>query len=133
MTCLTNQTKPKADHLVNSFSNVIQFISRNVSNDDKFVWSCCSTHYTLVKMESMIRSTCPRVNQDAEDYIKLTVTTLFSDIMDLACGRYSNYDNCMKRVPENMRIVDQVFNSQEQKSHSLLRPLIQIALSLDQE
>lgn len=111
----------------------IDYVSKNTPIQRLLPNMCCGYHKTMHDVSVMLDGMCP--TQVTKIYILNLVHSIFGDVLDVGCGKYSSDGECRKLIPDDMAIIDNIANEVEKNNtvfdHSPIVPLLTVMERLD--
>lgn len=110
----------------------------------------------MQQLTNEFEAQCSTLTAESSKYMRGAITSLVADvsvqlfyllhksinvdpmllwqIMEVACGKFNSIENCSKEAPQTMKTLRVLTarNVDSQQASSMLRPLIKIAVSLDE-
>lgn len=128
--CYSNDTKERLDIAMDRMAVFTQYVTTSaIAKDDKLPWVCCGYQYTGNVTTAGLAQDCGR---ETLDYTSGIMKSLFSDVMDLTCGKYSSIVTCKEQLPASLEKYEQIAQQSELKPNSSLwKPLLKITRSLE--
>ena len=135
MNCIVNETVSEPIHsCVDKWTWMINYILKNVTNQDKhFPSACCSFHlFEKCLLEEAGRLCAPRTGPATALYIRDVIKDGVAEFMDLACNKVRSVSDCQA----NEKNITEFFEEQMKKgvphqTTSALFPFLQLATRFD--
>lgn len=109
LACANSESLKKWKHCAHSANRQFDYIGKNSTIDELMGDMCC--------MDVILEACTLRISQDPScdgknlslsKFLIDLVNYLLKDIMETACHKYSNYENCMAHNPKGMKILNQI-------------------------
>lgn len=108
--CVTNETLPVFQHLAYQVRSLFTTLSALESSDDVIPGLCCGMHGFIDVARPKLHETCtPRTGPKTSDYLIGLVNQVFSDVLDMMCGRYPSLEKCKELQPEVTKKINNAF------------------------
>lgn len=107
--CVTNDTLPVIKHLAYQVRSLFTTLSAMESRDDIIPGLCCGMHSLIDVIRPKLHEICtPRTGPKTPDYLIGLVNQVFSDVLDIMCGRYPSLEKCKELQPE---VTKKIYNA----------------------
>ncbi|KAI1286243.1 hypothetical protein HDE_11002 [Halotydeus destructor] len=114
MKCIKGAKESEPAHTcMDKWTVMMKLISDNYEQPDHFPGVCCSFHIMKKCLVGAVIDVCPgSVGRDTAAYIEKTITSGFSDFLDLACGRHKTIGDCHKTFPNGTREFERIMTTE---------------------
>lgn len=130
--CMDSENKEKIASTVNIGVAYVQFISELPNVDDIIPALCCGSVEYFKSIESIIDASCrSKTGPNTGKYILGLIRNVFSDAMDLMCGKFPTEQSCQSQIPELFKQVSDSMKQNKHYNHSLAIPLVEMVKRLD--
>lgn len=121
---LSEPTKPIYDGIFFKLVNFYDFTTRNMTNEMQLPHICCGFQYIL---REMFDSVTKGNSEETAKYFDRSIKNMWGDIIDFACGKFSDVKICQKELPD----AEILYNNQPTNgSNGILVPLIRFTKTL---
>lgn len=130
--CYTADTKERLDAGMDRMAVFTHFVATNsIEKDKKLPWVCCGYQYTGNATTTDLARDC---GQQTLDYTNGIMRSLFSDVMDLTCGKFNSIAACKEQLPESFAKYSEIAAQKDLRPQSSLwKPLLKITRSLERD
>lgn len=128
--CYANDTKTNLDRVIDQMVVFTQHVSDTIPNENKLPWVCCGYLYTGVAIRGELNKTC---GVETQTYTENLMRNMFSDVMDLSCGKFSVLGNCHTLLPKsNLKYKELTAVKVLSPVSSIWKPLSKITQTLEE-
>ena len=121
---ISEPTKAMYDAIFFKLVNFYDYTTHNKSAELQLPYICCGFQYILKEMfETVSRGN----SEETAKYFDKSIKNMWGDVIDFACGKFSDLGKCRKDLPET----EKLYNSQPLNGTTgILVPLIRFTKTL---
>ena len=118
--CFKPQNLPVLHSVVDRITLTLEYIAKNVTDDNQILPYMCCAFYTFYQQTQIIvdglclNTTGPDTSQFVINLIKAVVT----DALDLGCGKFGSYKKCQENLPQGIQVFNSIFTQDSSSHHS---------------
>lgn len=121
---ISEPTKPMYDAVFFKLVNFYDMTTKNKTAEIQLPYICCGFQYIL---KEMFETVTKGNSEETARYFDKSIKNMWGDIIDFACGKYSDMAKCRRDLPET----EKLYNSQPSTgSNGILVPLIRFTKTL---
>ena len=112
--CADDSTTQQWSECVNIANRQFHYLASNASLDK--VWSnlCCMQNgLTKCVLTLDLIPSCENQKSEVKKFFADMIDILFKDIFDLGCGKFKNYQECVERNQDGVRLLEQIAKSNQ--------------------